>query len=404
MKLFKMLTPLLLLIGVLGCKEEIMGPQSGDGTAPDPISNPQVNAIPGGAKITYTLPKSENLLYVKAEYELADGKKYEARASYFNNNVTVEGFADTREREITLYSVSRGEVASSPVKVKITPGTPPVEMIFNSLDVQPTFGGPSIKYTNSHGAKVVIELLLDSSGIWTERDAEYTQQLIGEFNARGLPAVERKFGIFVRDRWNNRSDTMSITLTPLPEELLEDPTYRGDKKWKIPQVPPLPESGQPMKDAVDYSGSYKAPNLFDDNTGSMYHTKQYVDQPVWIVFELKKKTKLSRFIFWQRLGGYIWDHGNPHRWQLWGSNDYNDVNSWVLMGDYLMTKPSGGDSPGVGGPADTEAANKGHEFNFLPGAPAVKYLAWKNIDSWGNIGGQTGFFHISELQLYGNPE
>lgn len=405
MKLVKIITPLLLLIGAMGCKEEILGPKSDDGKAPDPVTNPQVQALPGAAKITYTLPKNENLLYVKAEYELGDGKKYEARASYFNNNLLVEGFGDTREREVTLYAVSRGEQPSTPVKVKITPLPPAIEYIYNSLQVQATFGGPNIKYVNEFKAKVVIELLIDSGGTWVPRDAEYTEQQVAEFNSRGLPPVERRFGIFVRDRWNNHSDTLVVTLTPIPEEELEEPTYKG-KAWKIPQRPPLPESGAALVTADDYSSSWKFDKMFNGtiSSGDGFHTKQYVDQPTWLPFELKKKSKLSRFIIWQRQSGYIFDHGNPHRWELWGTNNTADTSSWVLLGSYLMIKPSGGDSPVAQGQVDVDVAAAGQEYNFLTDAPAVKYVAWKNIDSWGNIGGRTGFFHLSEMKIYGLPQ
>ncbi len=106
----------------------------------------------------------------------------------------MQGFGNTDEREITLIAVSRGEKESAPVKVTIKPLTPPVESIYQSLVIRPTFGGPNVAYLNASKAKVVIEILLDSSGTWLSRDAEYTELAEGNFSSRGLPATERKFG------------------------------------------------------------------------------------------------------------------------------------------------------------------------------------------------------------------
>jgi hypothetical protein len=393
---------LLLMALCWSCKEEKLGPLNGGDEAPGAISNVQIQNLPGGAKLTYTLPKSESLLYVKAQYEL-NGQKFEERASYFNNNLTVQGFGNTDEREVILIAVSRGEKESEPVKVRINPLTPPVESIYQSLVIRPTFGGPNITYQNTSKAKVVIEILLDSSGTWISRDAEYTELAEGNFSSRGLPATERRFGFFVRDRWNNRSDTLEMNLTPVPEEELGTPTYKRNT-WPIPQRPPLPASGAAMITPANLS-SWTFDKLFNGimaNEG--FHTNERLDLPIWIPFELPGKAKLSRFKIWQRQSGYIFDHGNPHRWEIWGTNTPTDTSTWVLMGSYLMVKPSGGESTGAQSSMDTQVAADGQEYDFFIDAPAVKYLAWKNIDSWGNIGGEKGHFHLSELKIWGLPQ
>jgi hypothetical protein len=135
-----------------------------------------------------------------------------------------------------------------------------------------------------------------------------------------------------------------------------------------------------------------------------FHTNERLDLPIWIPFELPGKAKLSRFKIWQRQSGYIFDHGNPHRWEIWGTNTPTDTSTWVLMGSYLMVKPSGGESTGAQSSMDTQVAADGQEYDFFIDAPAVKYLAWKNIDSWGNIGGEKGHFHLSELKIWGLPQ
>jgi hypothetical protein len=194
-----------------------------------------------------------------------------------------------------------------------------------------------------------------------------------------------------------------MNLTPVPEEELGTPTYKRNT-WPIPQRPPLPASGAAMITPANLS-SWTFDKLFNGimaNEG--FHTNERLDLPIWIPFELPGKAKLSRFKIWQRQSGYIFDHGNPHRWEIWGTNTPTDTSTWVLMGSYLMVKPSGGESTGAQSSMDTQVAADGQEYDFFIDAPAVKYLAWKNIDSWGNIGGEKGHFHLSELKIWGLPQ
>jgi hypothetical protein len=396
------LLPLLLIVIVLACKEEIIGP-SGDGNAPGPVTNAQVQNLPGAAKITFSLPNDPNLLYIKAVYDI-NGTKMEERASYFNNNLTVQGFGDTKEREVVLYAVSRNEKVSTPVAVKVTPLPPAIEDVFKSLVVINAFGGINVNYKNVNKAKVVIEVLLDSAGEWLSLDAEYTEIAAGDFSVRGMPPVERTFGIFVRDRWGNHSDTLVTKKTPVPEELLPIPTYKRNS-YPIPQRQPLPASGLAMITPANLS-SWPFDEMFNDviSSGDGFHTNEKLDQPIWLPFDLGKTTKLSRYKIWQRQAGYIYDHGNPHRWEIWGTNTPTDTSSWVLLGSYVMIKPSGGESTGAQTAQDADVAAAGQEYDFLVGAPAVRYVAWKNIDSWGNIGGEKGFFHLTEMKIWGQRQ
>ncbi|MGM0621997.1 MAG: DUF4959 domain-containing protein, partial [Bacteroidota bacterium] len=105
------------------CEEIEKEPLSSDSQPPQPISSTVVENEPGGATITYNLPDETDLLYVKAEYTLSDGEQYETRSSIYLNSVKVEGYGDTNEHTVTLYTVDRGENVSDPVDVTIQPLT-----------------------------------------------------------------------------------------------------------------------------------------------------------------------------------------------------------------------------------------------------------------------------------------
>lgn len=105
---------------------------SSDKTKPDIVMNIKVKDFPGGAYITYTLPKSDNLLYILAEYKINDCISQQTKSSYYNDTIKVEGFAKSKDYEVTLYAVSRAEIKSDPVIVKVHPDAPAYLSVFSS--------------------------------------------------------------------------------------------------------------------------------------------------------------------------------------------------------------------------------------------------------------------------------
>lgn len=406
MKNFKLLLMLCMLIfTIAACKDDILGPIPNDGSTPGPIANPVVQNLPGSALITYSLPSDASLLYVKAEY-MFKGAKVNVISSYYKKSILLEGFADTTVLDVTLYAVSRGEKASTPVTVQIKPLESPLVNVLKSLQIKESFGGFIVKLKNPTRGNVVIGVLRKDTLLneWVQIDTYYTSLDSVTFSTRGLDSINQEFGFFAKDRWDNKSDTIEMMIKPIYEVKLDGTKFvDARKKYSIPQVAPLPASGKPMAEMVDYSStSYLWKYAFDGNTayGNMFHTKQNYEQPTWLPIDLGKKTRLSRYKIWQRTGSFVFNHGNPHQWEIWGTNNPLDVNSWVLLSAEVSIKPSG--SPlGVNDNNDLDASTNGQEFMMPDNVGAYRYIAWKNIDSWASIEAGTGFFHVQEIGFWG---
>ena len=412
MKKIKILFSLFLLTTILfGCKEEFSEPIDENGSAPKPIANASIENISGGAIISYTLPDDPNLLYVKAVYE-RNGTTVESKSSYFRNYVVVEGLGDTNERNVTLYAVSRAEKSSDPVNVKIAPLAPSISLVLTSLDIVESFGGMSVKFENpastaSLSNNIVIGVLLWDTNLneWKDVDAHYTGLDSGSFSVRGLPSVEQKFGFFVRDTWGNKTEIIEKVLTPIYEEEIDVSKITYAKgKYPVPQVAPFPATGGPVLEPGNLS-SWPFGSLFDGKIGnSGFHTNERNPVPIWIPMDLGVKAQLSRYKIWQRMhdnnSTYFYSHGNPHEWEIWGTNTPTYPNSWQLLDHQVMVKPSALPVGQVNND-DVEIARLGHEYEFPLGTPAVRYIAWKHIDSWAAIEGSTGFLHMSEMKLWG---
>src|SRR5690606_3615074 len=145
----------------------------------------------------------------------------------YKNFVIVEGFPNTDEREIVLYAINKREARSEPVSVKIQPLIPPIQQAFKSLKVKEDFGGINLDFVNEFGKELVINTMAkDQFGNWIQIDRLYTQAKARNYSIRDMLAVEQEFAIYLVDSYQNISDTLFQTITPLYEELLDKELWK----------------------------------------------------------------------------------------------------------------------------------------------------------------------------------
>lgn len=157
------------LIGILcltGCgQDDRIGLDATDNIAPGLPSNIKVENINGGAIISYTPPKDDDLLCVVASY-MINGKERTTKASPYVNKLTVEGFGKVGDYQVTLKSIDKSRNESEPLSVTISPLTPPVEFIYNSLKVENSFGGVSLTWENPTRENIILEVFKKDDGEW----------------------------------------------------------------------------------------------------------------------------------------------------------------------------------------------------------------------------------------------
>src|SRR5690606_32952890 len=83
----------LLLCGVLfmlsSCdKVELRGNLEQDDVAPGSVTDVSFEDLPGAAKINYSLPDDQDVLYVVGEYNIRPGVGYNVKSSYYSNSLT----------------------------------------------------------------------------------------------------------------------------------------------------------------------------------------------------------------------------------------------------------------------------------------------------------------------------
>jgi hypothetical protein len=380
-----------------GCKDDNTNAPKFIGQKPVPVTQYSVVNSYGGAKISFKIPASEDLLYVKAEYSLSSGVKRETKSSLYKDYLYVDGFEKAGEYEIKLYAVAKGEVVSDPTTVKINVLTPPYQITRKTVNLIETFGGVNVSFQNDTKADLSIQLLeKDAKGVWKEKYTYYSNSSIADFSVRGYAVVPKEFGVCVKDRWGNISDTLVKTCTPIFEELIPKSTW---KKFALPGDWVLPHPTYPQ---------WAFEKMWDGKIGAddMFHTAALIDTwPAFFTIDLGKTIKFSRMKFFQRQSStsFLYAGNNIRKFELYGSNnptiDGSWDSSWTKMGSFEIIKPSGA-ALGTNTQEDIAVAAAGHDLDISALAPSYRYIRLKVIETWGRVQS----FNVAEITFWGRVE
>jgi len=394
---------LLLPIFLTGCKEEgRIDHIDSKSTAPAKVTDVEVYNTSGGAVLRYKVPADDNLLYVKAEYEIRPGIVRQTSASYYADSLILEGFGDTRTYNVNVYSVGKNAKASEPLIIQVNPTTAPV--ILATKQLNETFGGISVRIENPQRAALAIELMGDTAhlGYHSTLQTFYTSAEKATFAYRGLDTVSYDFSVYLRDRWDNISNTIEATLTPWFEEYVPKSTWR---EVNLPGDAYLP---------MQERNEYKIYNLWDEDRFSgnwvSYFSISY-PYPQLITWDMGMMAILSRArVFHMPEGtGRILGMEAPRKIEIYGSvapnPDGSLDESWIPLGKFEILPVSGQL------PASAEdiayMRNNGFDCDFEandfapnPFVP-VRYIRFKTIETYNGpmSSGSTAF---KEIDLFGS--
>ena len=383
---------------IISCNKKLEShqPVSNDPTVPPQITNATVVNGNGKATISFAAPKDSILSYVKAVYTITTGKQYETKASYYNNSLVVDGFADTLEHEVKLYSVSKSEVLSEPVIVKIKPLIAPIWQVYRSIQVLNAFGGYNLMATNA--AKANVSIIVTKRNVFEEYEADNDKSVYTNTDSilskvRGLDTLQYRFGFIVKDHWGNKTDTIYKVVKPLyetelPKTNFTEFTLPGDApQWNNTETAVRytwdAKYGWPWTSFTSQTAGGSVPHMITFNTGVLARVSR-----VWI----RPYPEGTRYFYLTTMKRFeIYGAANP---SLSGALD----NTWTLLGTYTVTKPSG--LPyGTDDANDQATAVAGFSWEADVTAPKVKYIRIRCLENFAGGTAQS----INELRVYGDP-
>lgn len=384
---------------------------SEDMSKPDPITNVKVQNLNGAAIITYTLPRTQNTLYVIADYVINEntGAKRQSKSSYYSDTTLVEGFAEAKEYEVVLKVMSRAGVASDPVTVKVHPDIPPYEMVRQTLTLNPDFAGVAASAINVLKKNIGVVMVYDDPayGRYVIREQNFTNFETINYATRGFDTLPKRVGAYTTDAFGNISDTLFKTVEPLYEVQLDRSKFFA---YSLPL------------DKPPYTSAYGVNKLWNGILAGedCWHTAVLsgpnAAYPYTCTFGISVKAKLSRFTLWNRqLTGRYWGGENPKTFSVWGSDKEQPADialpsgqpvgttagDWVNLGNFKYPDPPSGNqaSPGTVTAADIAYWNAGVEFNIPIASPPAKFIRVSVESTWGN----NNYGAIAEMRFYGDP-
>jgi hypothetical protein len=250
-------------------------------------------------------------------------------------------------------------------------------------------------------------LLVDTAntGKWELLHTFYTMADHISFIRRELEAKEQKFGVVIRDRWSNKSDTVSEFVTPMEEIRLNKATWSNAKlptdTWYATE-----NNYYPLESL--WNGDESASNSIFASPGAS-------PIPQHFTISLGYKASISRMRLWPRRNYELYVGAYPRELELWGSDDPpgdGSWDNWYLLGKWEVFKPSGyGDGRDVGTitAEDNDYFHNNQEYELVftdeidDPYRAVSFIRFKAISTFGTYLTETkqGSIIIAELSLWG---
>ena len=142
------ITVLLALFLAASCATDLGGriDQYANVPVPSPVTVTGVRPISGGAVIKVSIPDDPHLKGVVAVYERG-GVEVNTKISRYVDSLFVEGYADTQEHTVNVYSFNVNEERSSAVPVKFIPLPPAIMTVKASM--AESFGGVKVHIENN---------------------------------------------------------------------------------------------------------------------------------------------------------------------------------------------------------------------------------------------------------------
>ncbi|GHT69547.1 hypothetical protein AGMMS50239_36480 [Bacteroidia bacterium] len=377
----------IMALALFSCEEKALAPISSSLGKPGVVTGIVAEALSGGVKVTYRIPNTEDILSVKAIYTLSNGRTMEQDVSYFENNMVILGYNDTKEHEIKLYAVNRAQVKSDPVTVKFTPLEPPLAKIARSIEIISAFGGAQYNWVNEDKYPVNIEFFTNDSIGYLQLVRVLTSELpASNSKLRGYDPEMRTFAILVRDNYGNVTDTIKKNLVPFFEQRFDK------KKMSIMKL------GSDVN-FTNWEGTDAY--IIDDDKTTFGHSPAN-SLPATFTIDLGVVAQVSRVVFFNRLFNdsyYSW--GNPKDIEIYGrkdrpaqSGDWSEWGAPIVVGE--LSKPSGQPS-GTDTDEDRAYAESGFEFEFPVEIEPLRYIRIKILST------QTGptYAHPAEVDVFG---
>ena len=394
---FKLVMVVMTAVAVLSaCQDE----EVGDSIPPGKVSNVQIMPEHGGALISYDLPADDDILYVKANYENSKGEKLFKVCSFYDNNIEIDGYNDTLRHEVKIIAVDRYDNESDPVVEHFKPLKSYIELVKESIELKPDFGGISISWDNPSEKTVYTHFSYDDSEGNNIVRFLSSSRANEKFVVRDMDTTRKEFYVQVEDFYGNKTDKVSKgSYSPWYEEQIDK------SLWTLVSNMSVDGNAWEGSTVNMWDGVVDTKESGSDNSYAMIWRNNNGGQlnfPLDIVIDMNASVIINRLVVWQRAFWY----GNENEYFYYQSENIksfnlyisNDKMNWTLVGQFSIDDPKD-ENGNVPESAIQEAIN-GHNFELDEYTPPFRYLKFSITENFGS----EEYVNVSEISLFGTTE
>jgi hypothetical protein len=430
---------LVMIVLFTGCDDYLSPePYVTNPDAPPALQSAEVTNISGGGRIQFQLPKGvDDLSYVKAQY-LRNGQPVETKVSRYNNVLYVNGLRDTTRAvsvELTVGNTSGKE--SDPVTVQVKPLTASIDYALQTMTVEETFGGVRLTWENPTLETTIVKVFsrgvveFEGDTVLTEVFSKDTKLEFPDFKIRGesiggYDSIPTLFGFQFHDLYDNQTDTIFLTKTPIFEQYITPVAtdifpFKGISEHSAALAaadPTLTWDGPNWGDRASYKLWDRKWDSNPDAYWGVAHDLGNVGgedafknkKSVFITLDLQKPTKLSRYhIYSLKNKQFVWNESAPKKWRIWVTPDLTESeakvwgpdSNWEVAHDFIVPDPQDGKIAHEVTNSDYEIWNQGWETDITTIDYPVRFLRLEVYEAWiSTVGGGA----VGELEVYGAPQ
>ena len=302
--------------------------------------------------------------------------------------------------KVSIQVVDRSNNSSNEVRQLFTPLKSHIQLVQESMVLNPDFGGIRLEWENPT-AKSVFTYFTYIDSIGNEitlilASSKEKEKVV----VRGMDTTRTECFVQVEDFYGNKTEKITKgSFTPLFEQEIDK------SKWTL--VNTLSVDGNAWEGQTEFlwDGVIDTKESNDDNSYCMISRSDnggQLNYPLDIVIDMNASVVINRFVVWQRAYWY----GNESEYYYYQSENFksfnlyasNNLSDWELIGEYSIDDPK--DEEGNVPDDAIQEAIDGHGYELDEYPAPFRYLKFSINENFGS----EEYVNVSELTLFGTQE
>ncbi|MDR2563102.1 MAG: DUF4959 domain-containing protein [Prevotellaceae bacterium] len=273
-------------IALFSCKDDSGITAEKDSLPPGKISNISSTSDFGEIALKWTVPSDEDFSHTLVVYT-NNGKSDTLKTK--SSSITIDGFGAESPVEFSLIAVDRAGNKSAAELITATPGAPPCNSVFGSIEAKPDYGAATIVWTNTTGKVVRISVKHIDDNAVEQISSKNSDKAVDSFSVALLNAQNIRIAVIYGTTELSKDEYIVPLRRPINKNM-----------WTVDSFSSEEATGE------NNGNNGRAIHAIDGNFDTFWHTQwknSYSPTlPNYLVYNLGKRSDISWIKVTQRNG------------------------------------------------------------------------------------------------------